>query len=279
MTASIETTPEPPQATRKRGRDRLKVKPDSDDESTGEEVTSPKKRGRKSNGTTRKASPPPASSSDSDSPIVELLEPSAMKKWGNLPSWERHVEVIDTVEKTEEGRLFVYFKLCVFRLPTCTLSDSQGMLFVGRVRRQHAKKTRMSVGTSSYKRCAPSWPFNFDDLSMFRILALKILRVSSQVEGIRCRAGVGLKSFSRGLSNVWFPPPPFLPARGYFLFLSCKCIPLVLFSLSCVLGCCCYWPSKLLFTFTSLWSVALFIIRVSNRRPHRIEGVPFAATC
>jgi len=112
VTASIETTPEPTQATRKRGRDRLKVKPDSDDESTGEEeVTSPKKRGRKSNGTTRKASPPPASSSDSDSPIVELLEPSAMKKWGNLPSWERHVEVIDTVEKTEEGRLFVYFKL------------------------------------------------------------------------------------------------------------------------------------------------------------------------
>ena len=39
------------------------------------------------------------------SPAVELLEPSTIKKRGNLPSWERHIQTIDTVEKTE-GDLF-----------------------------------------------------------------------------------------------------------------------------------------------------------------------------
>jgi len=69
------------------------------------------KKGRKSNGTTRKVTPSPTPSSDRASPTVELLEPSAIKKWGDLPSWEKHIEVIDTVERTEEGDLFIYFKL------------------------------------------------------------------------------------------------------------------------------------------------------------------------
>lgn len=64
-----------------------------------------------------------------------------------------------------------------------------------------------------------------------------------------------------------------------FLFLSCKCTPLVLIFLSCALGSCCHWPSKLLFTFTSLWSVALFIQRISNCRPHWIDGAPFSNCC
>jgi len=156
VATSVETTPDFTQSPKKRGRDRPKVKPDSDDEDAEEEEdTRSKKRGRKSNGTTRKVSPSPALSSDRASPVVELLEPSAIKKWGNLLSWERHIEVIDTVEKTEEGDLFIYFKLYVFRLSARTLSDGLGMPFVGRVRRQHAKKIRQSVRKSFHRRCAP----------------------------------------------------------------------------------------------------------------------------
>jgi len=111
---SVESTPEPVQATKKRGRDRQKARSGSGDEDAEEEEeedTRSKKRGRKSNGVNRKASPSPASSSDRGSPMVELLEPSAIKKWRNLPSWERHIETIDTVEKAEEGVLLIYFKL------------------------------------------------------------------------------------------------------------------------------------------------------------------------
>jgi chromobox protein 5 len=107
----VESTPEPVQATKKRGRDRQKAKSNSGDEDAEEEDTRSKKRGRRSNGVNRKASPSPASSSDRGSPAVELLEPSAIKKWKNLPSWERHVETIDTVEKTEDGVLLIYFRL------------------------------------------------------------------------------------------------------------------------------------------------------------------------
>jgi hypothetical protein len=109
--ASVESTPEPVQATKKRGRDRQKAKSNSGDEDAEEEDTRSRKRGRRSNGVNRKASPSPASSSDRGSPAVELLEPSAIKKWKNLPSWERHVETIDTVEKTEDDVLFIYFRL------------------------------------------------------------------------------------------------------------------------------------------------------------------------
>ncbi len=120
VAASVETTPEPVQATKKRGRGRAKAKSGSDDEGADEEEdTRSRKRGRRSNGITRKASPSPATSSDGASPTAELLEPSAIKKWGNLPSWERHIEAIDTVEKTEDGDLFIYFKLCVVRLSFC----------------------------------------------------------------------------------------------------------------------------------------------------------------
>jgi hypothetical protein len=130
---SVESTPEPTQATKKRGRPR--TKPVSNDEGDEEEDTRSKKRGRKSNGTTREASPSPASSSDEDSPAVELLQPSTIKKWRNLPSWEKHVESIDTVERLGGDDLVIYFKLYVFCLFAYTWSDSLRMLFVGRVRR------------------------------------------------------------------------------------------------------------------------------------------------
>jgi chromobox protein 5 len=147
---SIETTPEP-QSPKKRGRDRPKAKPDSDDEDPEEEDnTRLKKRGRKSNGTTRKASPSPTPSLDRASPATELLEPSAIKKWGDLPSWERYIEVIDTVEKTDNDGLFIYFKLYVsffFLGELCIL----GISFVGRARRRRAKKALESVQKSSHR--------------------------------------------------------------------------------------------------------------------------------
>jgi hypothetical protein len=125
---SVESTPEP---AKKRGRPR--PRPVSDEEE--EEDTRSRKRGRKSNGTTRKASPSPASLSDRDSPAVELLEPSTIKKWRNLPSWEDHVETIDTVERISDDDLLIYFKLYVFCLLAYTSSDRLRMLFVGRARR------------------------------------------------------------------------------------------------------------------------------------------------
>lgn len=166
VAVSIETTPEPIQVPKKRGRDRPKARPDTDDEGVEEEEnTRSKKRGRKSNGTARKASPSPTPSSDRASPAAELLEPSAIKKWGDLPSWEQHIEVIDTVERTDDGDLIIYFKLYDFCLSACTLSDSLGISFVGRVRKQRAKKIRISVPKNSHRWCAHSRPFNFHDLS------------------------------------------------------------------------------------------------------------------
>ncbi|KAI9451931.1 hypothetical protein BJY52DRAFT_1190659 [Lactarius psammicola] len=94
---------------KKRGRFRPKARAESGDEDAEEDNRS-RKRGRKSNGISRKASPSPASS-DKEHPSPELLEPSTIKKWGNLPSWERHIQTIDTVERMDDGDLFIYFKL------------------------------------------------------------------------------------------------------------------------------------------------------------------------
>lgn len=118
---SVESTPEPTRATKKRGRP--KRKPVSDDEGD-EEDTRSRKRGRKSNGAARKPSPSPASVSDRDSPAVELLEPSTIKKWRNLPSWEDYIETIDTVERIGHDELLIYFKLYVFCPFAYTWSDS-----------------------------------------------------------------------------------------------------------------------------------------------------------
>ncbi|KAF8273206.1 hypothetical protein EI94DRAFT_1716891 [Lactarius quietus] len=107
---SVEPSSEPiSTATKKRSRLRQKARAESADEDA-EEDTRSRKRGRKSNGISRKSSPSPASS-DEAHPSPELLEPSTIKKWGNLPSWERHIQTIDTVERTDDGDLFIYFKL------------------------------------------------------------------------------------------------------------------------------------------------------------------------
>ena len=162
--ASVESTPEPVQATKKRGRDRQKAKSGSGDEDAEEEEdTRSRKRGRKSNGVNRKASPSPASSSDRGSPAVELLEPSTIKKWGNLPSWERHIQTIDTVEKTEEGDLFIYFKLCVVRLSAYLMSDSSKF---------SCRKGEKTACKENSRICAEKFPqevCSLRDLSTFSI--------------------------------------------------------------------------------------------------------------
>jgi len=107
---SVEPSSEPiSTSTKKRGRFRQKARAESVDEDV-EEDTRSRKRGRKSNGISRKVSPSPASS-DKAHPSPELLEPSTIKKWGNLPSWERHIQTIDTVERMDDGDLFIYFTL------------------------------------------------------------------------------------------------------------------------------------------------------------------------
>ncbi|KAI0265516.1 hypothetical protein BGY98DRAFT_1034958 [Russula aff. rugulosa BPL654] len=53
----------------------------------------------------------PASSSNWPSPVEEFLQPSATKKWKCLPSWEPYIKKIETVRRTENGEVFVYFKL------------------------------------------------------------------------------------------------------------------------------------------------------------------------
>jgi hypothetical protein len=56
----------------------------------------------------------PASSSNWPSPVEEFLQPSATKKWKSLPSWEPYIKKIETVRRTEDGEVLVYFKLFVF---------------------------------------------------------------------------------------------------------------------------------------------------------------------
>lgn len=38
---------------------------------------------------------------------------ASMKRWSDATSWEHLVDHIDTVEKTEDGKLYVYFQLYV----------------------------------------------------------------------------------------------------------------------------------------------------------------------
>ncbi|KAI0294325.1 hypothetical protein B0F90DRAFT_1670501 [Multifurca ochricompacta] len=100
VAVSVEsTTPEPisTSTTKKRGRGRAKAKADSVEAGAEEE--------EEEEGDLR------SRKRDKGSAGIDFLEPSAIKKWGGLPSWERHIETVDTVEKAEDGDLFIYFKL------------------------------------------------------------------------------------------------------------------------------------------------------------------------
>ncbi|KAI0272731.1 hypothetical protein BC834DRAFT_858143 [Gloeopeniophorella convolvens] len=116
IAASPDSTPEPSStATKKRGRGRPKTKVETESEIEEEEEPRTRKKGRKSNGSRRKPSPSPEPSEEE--PESEFVEPSTIKKWGNLPSWERHIQVIDTIERSTDGELYVYFKLKGEKVP------------------------------------------------------------------------------------------------------------------------------------------------------------------
>jgi hypothetical protein len=65
-----------------------------------------KKKARKSNGTTRTMSP-----EYYGEPIDDSVPYNNMDKWMTTKSWEHIVSVVDTVERTDEGGLDVYFTL------------------------------------------------------------------------------------------------------------------------------------------------------------------------
>jgi hypothetical protein len=131
VAASVESTPEPASATtKKRARGRQKPKVDSDSDGVEEEEEGrSRKKGRKSNGITRNMSPSRASSSDRASEGIQTFEPSLIKKWNALPSWEKHLEEIDTVERTPDGDLLIYFKLLVVVPFASAMSDNLAMSF------------------------------------------------------------------------------------------------------------------------------------------------------
>lgn len=108
----VETSP-PPQP-KKRGRPRKSKTPDIEISDEEEEVA-PKKKAkpapRKSAGSASKGRKQAKPTSDDDAEDEDL---GTMDKWMDAPSWEHIVETIDTVERTKQNELYVYFTLCAF---------------------------------------------------------------------------------------------------------------------------------------------------------------------
>lgn len=72
--------------------------------------------------------------------LPQYTEPSAIKKWRFLSSWEQYIGEIYAVEK-EDGELIIYFELFVSHF-SVVWSDHLRFLFVGRVRIYCAEKIR-----------------------------------------------------------------------------------------------------------------------------------------
>lgn len=79
---------------------------EADEPKTNKSASAATKKGRKS------AVQPARQNKDDDAmdedPVQEFGD---MRKWKDTPSWEHLVDHIDTVEKTEDGKLWVYFQL------------------------------------------------------------------------------------------------------------------------------------------------------------------------
>ena len=93
-------------AAKKRGR-KSKAQEDSDAEMDHEDEVPVKKKSRKSNGVSR-------------SPVDEYLGDQVydgdkpignMSKWMKTKSWEHIIKGVDTVERVDDGTLYVYFTL------------------------------------------------------------------------------------------------------------------------------------------------------------------------
>lgn len=97
--------------SKKRGRPPKAKSAEPVDESDDEPVAKPVKKGRKS----AADKPAPRRGRASDAMDMDEDEPeetyASMKKWKALDSWEHLVDRIDTVEQTEDGILWVYFRL------------------------------------------------------------------------------------------------------------------------------------------------------------------------
>ncbi|KAI0064065.1 hypothetical protein BV25DRAFT_1823570 [Artomyces pyxidatus] len=109
--SEAEATP-PPTKKRGRGRPSKSAREDSDDEEEEEEKTT-KKKGRKSNGAapSKKAKTTSPAASDNESSPPNALRPSTIKKYKDIASWEDLVVRIDTVEKSADDTLLVYFAI------------------------------------------------------------------------------------------------------------------------------------------------------------------------
>lgn len=118
MPVPKESDEESAPAPKKRGRP-PKAKSPSDDEMDVEEIPPPKKpRAEKkgANGTASAKARPKTKAALSPEPIDEDAEEDAyqdMSKYKNAESWEHLVDHIDTVERQDDGTLFVYFRLYV----------------------------------------------------------------------------------------------------------------------------------------------------------------------
>jgi len=103
--ADVESSIEPEALVKKRGRpkkdelpsDKMEIRDEDEDEHRA------KKKPRKSNGLSRQDN-----KRDSDEEVV-----GNMKKHMKVPSWEELIETIDTVEREEDGELYVFFTLSV----------------------------------------------------------------------------------------------------------------------------------------------------------------------
>ena len=106
-------------APKKRGRP-PKAKSASDDEAP-KSKSAPKKPA-KINGTTSKK---PTRTLMDDDEVDEMYED--MTKWQSAATWSHLVDRIDTVERQEDGELYVYFKLYVTIVQVCDHYCSFGL--------------------------------------------------------------------------------------------------------------------------------------------------------
>ncbi|TFY83655.1 hypothetical protein EWM64_g359 [Hericium alpestre] len=117
---AVEAAP----AVKKRGRGRpSKTKPETDEE---EEAVPAKKKSRPSNGTAAKGRTAEASpeEDESETAVPEVtVHPSKSKKYKDVANWERFVEKIDTVERSGEDELLVYFRMKDIADPCVEVSD------------------------------------------------------------------------------------------------------------------------------------------------------------
>lgn len=134
MPSPKESDEEPTPAPKKRGRP-PKAKTPSDDEMDVEEVPPPKKpRAEKkgASGTASAKAKPKAKATSSPEPMEEDAEDEEeayqdMSKYKSVETWEHLVDHIDTVERQDDGQLYVYFRLyvpisgvCWYTLTRCT---------------------------------------------------------------------------------------------------------------------------------------------------------------